>query len=130
MKSYVSFALFACAFALPLAAQAEGDVENGEKVFKKCSICHEVGPEAKKKVGPILNDVIGHKAGAGDFNYSPAMKEAGEKGMVWTDENLHQYLEQPRKFIPKNKMAFVGLKKEDERNDVIAYLKQFSAEKK
>lgn len=131
MKFRISFAVFACALALPLTAQAEGDAEKGEKVFKKCSICHEVGPEAKNKVGPILNNVLGRKAGeGGDFKYSPAMIEAGEKGIVWSDENLHQYLEKPRDFIPKNKMAFVGLKKESDRDDVVAYLKQFSPEKK
>ena len=118
----------AAALALCLPAQTFAqDAAKGETVFKKCQICHEVGPTAKVKVGPILNDVIGRKAATlPGFAYSPAMKEAGEKGMTWTDENLAKYLENPREFIPKNKMAFVGLKKEDERADVLAYLKKFS----
>jgi cytochrome c len=124
-------AAIAVTFALCLPVQAFAqDAAKGETVFKKCAICHEVGPTAKVKVGPILNDVIGRKAGsAPGFQYSPAMKEAGEKGLTWTDETISKYLENPREFVAKNKMAFVGLKKEDERADVIAYLKKNSAGK-
>jgi cytochrome c len=125
----ISAAAVAVIVCLPAQAFAQ-DAAKGETIFKKCQICHEVGPSAKVKVGPILNDVIGRKAGTlPGFAYSPAMKEAGEKGMEWTDENLAKYLENPRDFIPKNKMAFVGLKKEDERADVIAYIKKFSPPK-
>jgi len=109
------------------AAHADGDAAKGEKVFKKCAACHAVGEGAKNKVGPVLNGVIGRTAGtAPDYNYSAAMKEAGAKGLVWNDETLHKYLESPKEFVPGNKMAFPGLKKEDERDDVIAYLKTFS----
>ena len=126
MISKISAAAVALAVCLPAQAFAQ-DAAKGETVFKKCQICHEVGPSAKVKVGPILNEVLGRQAGTlAGFAYSPAMKEAGEKGMKWTDENLSKYLENPRDFIPKNKMAFVGLKKEDERADVLAYLKKFS----
>jgi cytochrome c len=126
----ISAAAVALALCLPAQAFAQ-DAAKGELVFKKCQICHEVGPTAKVKVGPILNDVMGRQAGTlPGFAYSPAMKEAGEKGLAWTDESLGKYLENPRDFVPKNKMAFVGLKKEDERADVLAYLKKFSAEKK
>ncbi|HEX4894622.1 MAG TPA: cytochrome c family protein, partial [Hyphomicrobiaceae bacterium] len=70
---------------------------------------------------------IGRKAGSVEgFNYSPANKEAGEKGWVWTDENLMKYLENPRAAMPNNRMAFAGLKDEQDRRDVIAYLKKFS----
>jgi cytochrome c2 len=114
---------------LPVQAYAQ-DVAKGETIFKKCHICHEVGPNAKIKVGPVLNGVIGRKAGTyPGFNYSPAMKEAGEKGTVWTEDNISKYLENPREFVPKNKMAFVGLKTPEERADVIAYLKTFADQK-
>jgi len=110
--------------ALPVAAQAAGDAAKGEVVFKKCKICHQVGPDAKNVVGPIQNNLIGRKAGTGEgFKYSDAMKEAGEKGMVWNEENLDKYLADPKNFIPKNKMAFVGLPDAADRADVIAYLK-------
>lgn len=129
MKPGIATAAMALALCLPVQGFAQ-DAAKGETVFKKCLICHEVGPTAKVKVGPILNDVIGRQAGSlPGFAYSPAMKEAGEKGLTWTDENLGKYLESPRDFVPKNKMAFVGLKKEDERADVLAYLKKFSAPK-
>jgi cytochrome c2 len=121
-----SAAVVALGLCVPGHAFAQ-DAKAGETVFKKCQICHAVGPDAKAKVGPVLNDVIGAKAGTREgFKYSPAMVEAGEKGLVWNDETIGKYLENPRDFIPKNKMAFVGVKKEDERANVIAYLKQFS----
>lgn len=116
--------LFLAALVSPAVAD---DAENGEQVFRKCRACHQVGDSAKNAVGPQLNGIVGrHAASAEGFNYSAAMKEAGEKGLVWNEENLSKYLENPRKFIPKNKMAFAGLKDDDDRKDVIAYLKKFS----
>jgi cytochrome c len=128
MKFKRELAVIAAICSLSGAAlAAEGDPAAGENVFKKCKICHQIGEGAKNQVGPELNGVVGRKAGAAPgFAYSPAMKEAGEKGMVWSDENLHKYVENPKEFVPKNKMAFVGLKQEKERDDVIAYLKKFS----
>lgn len=129
MKITLPAAAVAVLLALPLAAHAEGNAENGEKIFLKCKICHQVGPEAKTATGPILNGAIGRKAGSLDTfkdKYSDAMKEAGDKGMVWTEENIGKYLADPKGFVPKNKMAFVGLPNETERADVIAYLKKFA----
>lgn len=105
-----------------------GDAAKGENLFKKCKACHQVGEGAKNGVGPAMNDLIGRKAGTvADFKYSPAMIAAGaEKGIVWDEANIDKYLENPRTFIPGNKMAFVGLKKPEERADVIEYLKQFT----
>jgi len=113
--------------ALSLPVHAEGDAEKGESVFKKCRACHAVGEGAKNKVGPVLNGIFGRTAGTGeDYKYSKAMIEAGEGGLVWDDTTIAEYLVKPRDFIPKNKMAFAGLKKEDDVENVIAYLKQFS----
>jgi cytochrome c len=113
--------------ALPSFALAQGNADNGEDVFKKCRACHDVGPDAKNKIGPILNNLIGRKAGTIEgFNYSDANKEAGSKGLVWTEEVLFKYLENPLKFMPRTKMAFAGLKDEQDRKDVIEYLKKFS----
>lgn len=115
---------FLIAAVSPAAAQ---NAENGEQVFRKCRACHQVGEGAKNAVGPQLNDIVGRPAGAVEgFNYSQANKEAGAGGLVWTEENLFKYLENPRAFMPKNKMAFAGLKDEADRKDVIAYLKKFS----
>jgi cytochrome c2 len=124
MKLKVSAAVAALLLSMPFVAHAEGDVAKGEAVFKKCKICHQVGPEAKNLVGPIQNGLIGRKAATVEgFKYSDAMKEAGEKGMVWTEENIDKYLADPKGFVPKNKMAFAGLPDAQERADVIAYLK-------
>ena len=116
--------------AMPASAQ-EGKVEDGAEVFKKCRACHDVGEGAKNKVGPLLNDIVGRHAGSIDgFNYSDANKAAGAKGLVWTDDVLFKYLENPLTFMQGTKMAFAGLKDEQDRRDVIAYLKRFDADGK
>ncbi len=112
-----------------LPALADGDAEKGEKVFKKCKACHDVGEGAKNKVGPELNGVIGRTAGTvPDFGYSDAMVEAGAGGLVWNEETLEEYMKKPKDFIPGNKMSFAGLRKDDEIDDVIAYLATFPAQ--
>jgi cytochrome c len=108
----------------PAAARAEGDPEAGKKVFARCMACHVVDKE-QNRVGPHLVGVFGREAGHVEgFKYSPAM--AGS-GIVWSDETLDAYLTDPKGYIPGNRMAFPGLKKEDERENVIAYLKQATA---
>lgn len=109
----------------PSIAYADA-VERGEKIFKKCRSCHEVGTFAKVKVGPPLNDLIGRVAGSHvNVKYSKAMIAAGEDGLIWTEEALDQYLTRPRDIVPKTTMTFSGLKKPEDRADVIAYLKTF-----
>lgn len=103
------------------AGSARADDE-GEKVFKKyCTACHTV-EAGKNKVGPSLAGVVGRKAGsAPGFNYSDANKKSG---VVWDEKTLDEYLVEPRKFMPGTKMLFAGIKKEDERKAVIAYLEE------
>jgi cytochrome c len=124
-KTFTALALFgALICADPVAAQ-EGKADDGAEVFKKCRACHDVGPGAKNKVGPLLNGIVGRGAGSIEgFTYSEANKAAGAKGLVWTDDQLFKYLENPLAFMPGTKMAFVGLKDEQDRRDIIAYLKQ------
>lgn len=113
--------------AAPGAMAADASVENGEEVFKKCRACHDVGPTAKNKVGPLLNGLFGRKAGTIEgFSYSDANRKAGEAGWVWTEEVMMKYLENPRETMPGNRMAFVGLRDDQDRKDLIAYLKTFS----
>lgn len=112
----------ALAVAVPMA-MAEGDPAAGEKVFKKCKACHVIDSE-KNRLGPTLSGVFGRTAGAVEGfqkKYSSAMKEAG---IVWDEATLDAYLADPKGYIPKNKMAFPGLKKEDDRANIIAYMKQ------
>lgn len=109
---------------LPTGQSLAQDAAAGEKVFAKCKACHIVD-EDKNKIGPGLKGVVGRKAGTHEgFKYSKAMTEAGAAGLVWDEANLDKYLTDPKAFIKGNKMAFAGLKKEDERANVIAYLKQ------
>ncbi|MBU4528796.1 MAG: c-type cytochrome [Hoeflea sp.] len=106
---------------------AEGDAVAGEKVFKKCSACHAVGDGAKHKVGPELNNTFGRIAGTAEgYKYSNPMIAAGEGGLVWDDATLAEYLANPKGMIKGTKMAFAGLKKDDEIANVLAYLKTFS----
>ncbi len=106
------------------AALAEGDVKKGEKVFKKCKTCHVVDNE-KNKIGPHLVGIMGRMSGAVEgFKYSKSMKEAG---ITWDEETIAAYLTDPKGYIKGNKMAFPGLKKEDQITDVIAYMKEATA---
>ncbi len=101
-------------------------VADGEKVFKKCKSCHQVGDKAKNKTGPVLNGIVGHAAGAVEgFRSSNAMKSANEDGLVWTEEELSAFLAKPKTYMKKTKMSFAGLKKDDDIEAVIAYLKSF-----
>lgn len=127
MKKITVIAVTILASAGP--ALAEGDVDAGEKVFRKCRACHLVGEDATARVGPVLNDMFGRVAGTNEEfagRYSMGMVEAGENGLIWTEEILMEYLVKPRDYINGTKMAFAGLPKEQERIDIIAYLKQFS----
>ena len=128
-------AFLAAALLNSTASAMEGDAVKGEKVFKKCASCHTVGESAKNKVGPVLNDVFGRQAGTfADYKYGNSIVAAGEAGLVWNEDELFIYLEDPRKYLraklddksAKSKMAF-KLRKEQDRLDVIAYLKSFSA---
>lgn len=108
------------------AARAEGDPEKGAVVFKKCMACHRVGPDARNLVGPVLNGLEGRTAGTVDgYNYSPANKKSG---IVWNKETFSNYIKDPRRAIPGTKMFFPGIKKEEEIEDLWAYLAQFKAD--
>ena len=123
MRFTAVFALVALAGGMASFPALAQDAAAGKKVFAKCMACHDAKAE-KNKVGPHLVGVIGRTAGTVEgFKYSPAMVEAGKGGLVWTEENIHKYLENPKEFVPGNKMAFPGLKKDDEITNVIAYLK-------
>jgi cytochrome c len=109
--------------ALPAAAQADGDAAKGEKVFAKCKACHVVDAETNR-VGPHLKGVIGRNvASVADYKYSDSMLEFAKANPVWTDELFLTYIENPKAQVEKTKMVFPGLKKEDDRKDLLAYLK-------
>jgi len=96
------------------------NLENGGRVFRRCQSCHTVDEGGRNMVGPNLHGVFGREAGAAEgFRYSPAMAESG---ITWTAETMDAYLANPRTYIPRNRMSFAGLRAEDDRRDVIAWL--------
>ena len=101
-------------------------VAEGEKVFKKCASCHQVGDDAKNRTGPHLNAVFGRVMGGVEgFRYSKGFEEAREEGRVWDEASMAEFLAAPKAFMKGTKMSFAGLKKEDEILAVEAYLKSF-----
>jgi cytochrome c len=125
MKVLLIAAVGTAVLASAGAALAQ-DATAGQASFRKCMPCHDIGPDAKNKVGPELNGIDGRKAGtAPNFNYSDANKNSG---ITWNEQTFKEYIKDPRAKIPGTKMIFPGIKNEKEINDLWAYLKQFKAD--
>lgn len=104
-------------------------VAAGERVFRQCQSCHQVGEGAVNRVGPALTGVFGATAGTHEgFRYSPVLVEAGEEGLIWTEETLSAFLADPRGYLPRNRMGFAGLRNEEDIAAVIAYIRSESGE--
>jgi cytochrome c len=121
MRRYLSVAVTLTALAGVTAPAHAQDAAEGEKVFKRvCSACHITTAEGPKRLGPTLFGVVGRHSGSVEgFRYSEANKKAN---ITWTPEALDKYLIDPKATIPGTIMAFAGLKKDDERKNVVAYL--------
>tara|TARA_B100000900_G_scaffold210029_1_gene177970 strand:+ start:1525 stop:2061 length:537 start_codon:yes stop_codon:yes gene_type:complete len=106
------------------ALMALGDATSGEKIFKKCAACHSINKGGAHKIGPALYNVVGRKIGdQSDYKYSKALVEYGKE---WNFEELNGFLLKPSKWIKGTKMAYAGLRKEQDRASVIKYLNQNS----
>ncbi|MGI9435724.1 MAG: c-type cytochrome, partial [Geminicoccaceae bacterium] len=109
-----------------VAMIASADLAKGEKVSKKCKACHVFDEGGKHKLGPALWGIVGRDIASYDgFNYSGALN--GLEG-DWTFDKLDQFLAAPKKFLPGTKMVFAGVKKEQDRADLILYLRSLAAE--
>jgi cytochrome c len=125
MKTTLIAATLIAALTSPAFAQ---DLAAGATSYKKCAPCHDVGPTAKNKVGPLLNGLDGRKSGTIEgYNYSDANKNAG---IVWNEETFLDYIKDPRAKIPNTKMVFIGIKDVAEAKNLWAYLKQFGPDGK
>ena len=106
---------------------AEFDIEKGEQIFNKCAVCHTNNNGGANKVGPNLWDILNAKVAARiGFAYSNAMISKGENGDIWTYEELYRYLYSPKRYVSGTKMAFAGLKKDEDRVNLIMYLRSLS----
>ncbi|NUB27899.1 cytochrome c family protein (plasmid) [Azospirillum brasilense] len=119
MFALLAFGLVASSPGLAAAQDAAA----GEKVFNQCKACHTIEAGGPNRVGPNLHGVVGRKAGSVEtYKYSDAMKNAG----AWDEATLDAYLADPKGAVPGNKMAFAGVKNEQARKDLIAFLKKNS----
>jgi cytochrome c len=134
MRKIAILAVGTAAFvALGTSAFAAGDAAKGEAAFKaKCAICHQIGASAQNAIGPELNGIVGRKAASIENfpTYSPGMKALGEKGHIWTEEHIDQWIANPKAMIPDSLMAltFPGEPDAGERANIIAYLKSAGAQ--
>jgi cytochrome c len=128
MKKLTLSALVVIASSAAASAALAQDVVAGKASFNKCMACHAIGEGAKNKVGPELNGLDGRKSGtAPDYNYSDANKNSG---ITWNEAQFKEYIQDPKAKIPGTKMAFAGIKKEQEVNDLWAYVSQFDKDGK
>jgi cytochrome c len=143
MKAVAAGAVAASLGILLTGVASAQDATKGEQIFKQCMLCHRVGPNAKSLIGPVLNDVIGRKAGTFEsFRYSPLMKAAGENGLIWSEDLIVQYIADPTAFLKKyltdkgkadaatgTSLMTFKLGDEQQRKDVAAYEATFSQKK-
>jgi|SRR4029077_1316259 cytochrome c len=122
MMRFKTIAAVATTFVLAFGmAQAQGDPKRGEKVFENCRACHAASGDANE-VGPSLRGVFGRRAGErDDFRYSPALKRSG---ITWTPQTMDEFVADPQKMVPANRMPFAGLPDARDRADLIIYLLQ------
>ncbi len=122
--------------ALPLlfivgleTAFADGHADVGERLFRRCASCHEVGPEARNKVGPHLNEIMGRAAASVEgFRYSRALTAMADDGLVWDEDMMDAFLTRPSDFVPGTRMSFSGVRKEEDRHELIVFLSTLTPE--
>jgi len=125
-KGFLSGAFFCMVGA---ASAAPADVQTGQQLYSQCAICHQIGDGAINTIGPELTKIIGRKAGVHpDYRFSDSLIGAGADGLVWDEATLDRFLENPRDLIPGTKMNYRGMRDDDDRAALIAYLASFGGE--
>ncbi|SMR71798.1 cytochrome c [Aliiroseovarius halocynthiae] len=113
--------------ATPSFSNEIGSAEDGETLWKECKSCHAIGEGAKNRVGPHLNGIFGRRAGAEDgFKYSNGLTRMGKDGLIWEFDLLDRYIENPKAFASDTRMSYRGLKDEQKRADLLAFLRRYS----
>jgi cytochrome c len=123
-----ALALTAAVGAIPAAAEEIGDADRGATLFQRqCSACHQIGPDAINRVGPILTGLFGRRAGsARDFKYSKSMARMGADGLTWTLETLDTYVENPKSLVSGTRMNYKGMEDAEARSALLAFLREYS----
>ncbi|MBC2886406.1 cytochrome c family protein [Ochrobactrum sp. CM-21-5] len=122
----ISLALAGILSVSSAAASSEADIAAGEKLFKRCSVCHRADADESKR-GPSLQGVVGRKAASyPGYPYSDAMRKAATDGLVWNEDELKTFLKKPQAKVKGTWMVFAGLARERDLQNMIAYLKQHS----
>lgn len=118
--------LAAAALVAGIGTATAQDLAAGEQSFRKCLPCHAVGPDARHKIGPLLNGLEGRVSGTIEgYNYTEANKKANIK---WGEASFKEYITNPMARVPGTKMAFGGIRSETEIANLWGYLKQFKAD--
>ena len=121
MRGLVAIVLLADLLVLAPRLGVAADAAAGQAIFNRCKICHAL-ETGKNTVGPSLHGLFGRKAGTVEsYTYSEAMKSSG---IVWDDDTLAKYLRDPKSLVPGDKMAFPGIKDDNQLADLLAYLHQ------
>ena len=122
MNAMVAGALTVVLMLAAGSALAEGNEARGERLFnQQCKACHTLNKGGHNIVGPNLNGLFGRKAGSADYQYSDSMKNSG---IAWDEKTLDDYLKDPKAKVPETKMTYVGLRQDQQRQDMIAFLKK------
>ncbi|SJZ80459.1 c-type cytochrome [Consotaella salsifontis] len=130
VKSILAGAAVATLVCLPALAQTVGDPAAGKKVFSKCMACHRIGPNAKNLVGPELNGIVGEEVAAVEgYPFSKDFAAWGQ-GKTWNTQLLTEWVRSPKDVVPKTKMVFAGIKKDEDITNLIAYLASFDEDGK
>jgi cytochrome c len=108
--------------AAPAAAQ---DAAAGQRVYNQCRACHTVEQGGRNLVGPNLHGIFGRRAASIEgFRYSADMRAKAEAGLTWDEATLRTYIANPKAVVPAGSMSYVGLRNEQQLNDLIAYLRE------